>query len=381
MTDASSVADSFRRWTGRDPAGVWVAPGRVNLIGEHLDYNGGHVLPFAVDDSAWLAVGPRADTVVRCRSAREPDAVATDLGDLGRATGWSAYLLGAAWALQQEGVAVAGADMYLDSDIPPGGGLGSSAALGVATAMAVSDLAGAALGADAVAAAAHRGETEVVGAPVGVMDQAVCVRAQVGHALYLDCRHGGAEQIPLPVGDARRILVVDTGTAHQLRSSGYGATRRACEAAAAMLGVRLLTDATLEHLDRLDRLDRLDHALAGPARHVIGEEARTQEAAARLQAGDLAGIGPLLSASHRSLRDDLAVSTATLDAVVDAAVAAGADGARLTGGGFGGTAVVLTGRRSADPVEAAVRAALGLYGRRPSAVRTVRPAAGARRAA
>lgn len=358
---AAAVAAGFEAWAGGAPDGVWAAPGRVNLIGEHLDYNGGVVLPFAIDRCAWVAARRRNDGTVRCYSEQMGATCLVEASSLGAATGWPAYLAGTVWAMGQAGAT--GFDLYLDSDVPLGAGLSSSAAVECAVALAVSDLAGLVRDDAALAAAAHGAETEVVGAPVGIMDQTVSLLGRPGHLLRLDCRTGVGTLIPFDPGtEGLSLLVIDTGVAHELRDGAYGERRDACRAAAAALGV--------QHLALADPAEvaTLAGVVGRRARHVVTEVARVRQAEEVLASGRLAALGPILTASHRSLRDDFEVSTPELDEVVEDALAAGALGARLTGGGFGGSAVVLAG-------PAAVAA---LRTRHPHA-EAVRPGAGARR--
>jgi galactokinase len=362
---AADVAAAFTAWTGGPPEGVWAAPGRVNLIGEHLDYNGGHVLPFAIDLAARVAVRRRRDGGMRCHSVQLDATAQCRAEEMKRVTGWAAHVAGAVWALAEEGVGDGALDVWLDSEVPIGAGLASSAAVGCAVALAVADLAGAGLDFKTLARVVQRGEQEVVGAPVGLMDQTASLQGRAGHAVALDCRTGRVGHVPLdPAVVGLSLLVVDTGTAHELRDGSYGQRRAECEAAAAFLGV--------DDLALVDPAAVAGGVLPAPsdrrARHVVSEEVRTVAAVAALRAGDLPAVGPFMTASHRSLRDDFEVSTPALDAVVEAALAAGALGARLTGGGFGGSVLVLAGdeaRRS-------------LVERYPQAIQ-VRPAAGARR--
>lgn len=357
---AGGVAAAFEEWAGVAPQGVWAAPGRVNLIGEHLDYNGGVVLPFAIDRCAWVAARRRDDGAVRCHSAQLAATCVVEGSSLGGATGWAAYLAGTVWAMG--GAGASGFDLYLDSDVPLGAGLSSSAAVECAVALAVSDLAGLARDDAALAAAAHRAETEVVGAPVGIMDQTVSLLGRPGHLLRLDCQTGDSTVVPFdPGAEGLSLLVIDTGVAHELRTGAYHERRDACRAAAAALGV--------EHLALADpsAVAELPGLLGRRARHVVTEMARVRQAEEVLASGALTSLGPILTASHRSLRDDFEVSTPELDGVVDDALSAGALGARLTGGGFGGSAVVLAGP---DAVAA-------LRTRHPHA-EAVRPGAGAR---
>lgn len=363
----AAVSAAFSAATGRSPDGVWAAPGRVNLVGEHLDYNGGPVLPFALEHRGLVAVGLRGDEGFVVRSAQD-DAVWTGgPADLvpGQVPGWAGYVAGVLWALREAGARVPGLDLVVDGRVPVGAGLSSSASLTCSVAVAVADLLdlpGARpedeAGRRALAEACVRAENEFAGAPTGGMDQAVVLRARADHALLLDCTDFDAEQVPLGVtaGAPVELLVVDTRAHHTLVDGRYGGRRAACELAARRLDVPLLAQVTPEQLpDALDRLD--DDELRRVLRHVVSETSRVQEVAALLREGRLADTGPALLASHDSMRDDFRISVPELDLVVTSAVDAGALGARMTGGGFGGSAVVLCPAGRAEEIGAAVHEA------------------------
>jgi galactokinase len=350
-----AVAELARAW-GAEPDGVWTAPGRVNLIGEHVDYNGGRCLPLALDRVTAAAVRVREDDQVRLASD-DPDAEPftgrlSELGP-GSVSGWAAYAAGVLWALQKAGIEVPGMDVAVSSDVPLGAGLSSSASLECAVALAAAELAGRA---DAPALrrllveAAIRAENEVVGAATGGMDQTVAMLAEEGAALLIDTRDGATEPVPLGLADAGlQLLVIDTRVRHALADGQYGQRRADCEEAARLLGVGLLGEATPADVDRLT-----DPRLRARTRHVVSEIARVDELVALVRAGRVAECGPLLDASHASLRDDYEVSAVELDTVVAAATAAGALGARMTGGGFGGSAIALVPEHAVSDVEAAV---------------------------
>ena len=380
MERADAVATSYAEQTGGSPDGVWAAPGRVNLIGEHTDYNDGFVLPFAIDREALVAVGRRADGQLRCWSKQEGTAPEIAVADLapGVVSGWSAYPLGVVWALREAGVAVPGLDVMVDSDVPVGGGLSSSAALEGAVALAVADLTGSTLSRTELALAGQRAENEVVGAPVGVMDQMAALLAQVGHAVFLDCRSLQAQAVPLDVAAADlALLLVDTRVTHAHATGEYGARRRSCEQAARVLGVPALRDVTPDQLDAAG--SELDPVMRRRARHVVTENARVLATVELLRAGKIAQIGPMLSASHVSMRDDFEISCPELDTAVTATMAAGAVGARMTGGGFGGCALALVPTAAREELTAAVRAAFAAAGFRAPEVFGVTPTSGARR--
>jgi galactokinase len=367
------VRDAFTAAHGRAPDGVFSAPGRVNLIGEHTDHNEGHVLPFAIDRRTWVAAGRRADRTVTVRSSdpgTEP--VTAAVGTLHETTGWAAYPLGTVWALEQAGLEPTGWDLVVHGEVPLGAGLSSSAALESAVALAVADLNGAGMDRFALAAAGRRAENEVVGAPVGIMDQAASLLCREDSALLLDCRSMATEDVALGLEEAGLgILVVDSRVRHDLADGGYADRRAACVAAAEALGVPALRDADLAGVEGL-----ADDVLRRRARHVVTEEARVLEVVELLRAGRVRDVGPVLSASHASLRDDFAVSVPEVDALVEAAEGAGALGARIVGGGFGGSVLALAPRAVLDDVAAACRTAA--LGPEPT-IREVAPAPGARR--
>jgi galactokinase len=372
------LVEAFRARAGRDPEGVWFAPGRVNLIGEHTDYADGFVLPVAIDRGVLVAAAPREDGRLRCWSLQDPQPADLRLEAIapGKVEGWAAYPAGVAWAL---GKGAQGVDLVVDGDVPAGAGLSSSAALECATALALADLWGSAgrLGPVELAALARRAEVEVVGMPCGVMDQMISMLGQSGQALFLDTRTMATEQLPLGLEAAGlRLVVIDTRATHRLVEGAYAERRASVEAAARMLGVPALRDATPE-------LVEASAALGDPgrrrARHVVTENARVLRAVELLREGGLDRLGPLLAASHRSLRDDFEVSCPELDAAVDAAVASGALGARMTGAGFGGSALALVPEALLDRVTTAVLAAFEVTGFRPPEVMPVRVSGGARR--
>jgi galactokinase len=373
----SAVVDAFTRRTGHSAAGVWCSPGRVNLIGEHTDYNDGLVLPLAIDRSTWVAVGLRDDGLVHCVSLQMPGEVTVAVTDIvpGRVDGWASYPLGALWAMNRAGLPVPGIDVVIDSEIPIGAGLGSSAAVEVALGLAVADLAGAQLSADELARYCQAGEQSVAGAPTGLMDQLAVLESRTGHALFLDCRSLDRELVPFAVGDgAATLLVIDTGVVHGTSGGGYRARRDDCAQAARRLGVPSLREATLDDVD-----SRLTGVLQRRARHVVTENERVRRAAALLRDGETEQVGALLTAGHASLREDFEVSCPELDLAVDVAIGSGAWGARMTGAGFGGCAIALLPADRADDVAAAVRAAFAREGYAAPAVFPVTTADGAHR--
>jgi len=369
----AAAARWFRDCYGSDPAGVWHAPGRVNLIGEHTDYNEGYVLPFALAQGVRAAAGRRDDGVLELCSRQAPgapvrvevgsptpggvpeDAAPADLLRLtpGGVPGWAGYAAGVAWSLREAGHAVGGARVAIDADLPPGAGLSSSAALECAIAVALTGLYQVAIAPSELARLARRAENDFVGVPTGIMDQSASLECTRGHALLLDCRSLATAQVPLDLAAAgAELLVLDTRARHEHAGGSYTSRRRACEQAAALLGVPALRDVT--DLAQLDRLP--DPVLRRRARHVVADNQRVLEVTGLLRSGNVAEVGPLLTESHRSLRDDFEVSWPQADAAVDAATAAGALGARMMGGGFGGSVIVLVAAGRAARVVAAVGA-------------------------
>lgn len=361
-TGSARASELFTQTFAAAPDGVWASPGRVNLIGEHVDYNAGLCLPLALPHRTFAAVRARDDDRVRLVSAQAPGAVfegsLDDLGP-GRATGWTAYAGGPAWVLRDQGVPVRGFDAAVTSCVPFGAGLSSSAAIEGAVVLAVRELAGVGALDDAaraeLTAACVRAENEIAGAPTGGMDQAASLRSRADHALLLDCQDLSVDHIPFaPAADGLAILVIDTRAPHSLNDGQYGLRRQQCHSAAEKLGLGSLREVTDLDAALLTLTDPVERART---RHVVTEIARVREFVALLRSGALAGTGPLLDASHASLRDDYEVSCEELDVAVQAARAAGALGARMTGGGFGGSAIALVRTVDVAAVADAVSAA------------------------
>jgi galactokinase len=388
--DASAAARALLRTvTGSLPDGEWSAPGRVNLIGEHTDYNEGFVLPFAIGERTHAAVAARTDGRIRVASTLAEEPVEVPLVELDRlfprdgesaVPEWAAYPLGVAWALLdgRDAAAATGLDIALASDVPVGAGLSSSAAIEGAVAVALDDIWALGLDRPALAQVGRRAENEAVGAPTGVMDQMASMLGRRDAAIFLDCRTLGAEVVDLGFDAAGlAVVVMDTRVSHAHSTGGYRERREACERGAAILGVASLRDVSVGDLPRAQSL--MDDVTFRRVRHVVTENQRVLDTVATLRAEGAGAIGPLLDASHASMRDDFEISVPELDTAVEAARGAGAIGARMTGGGFGGAAIALVPRERVDEVGRAVEAAFAASGFRAPHVFTVTPAEGARR--
>jgi len=379
MSAEAAVRSAFAERYGRAPEGVWAAPGRVNLIGEHTDYNDGFVLPLAIDRRVTLAAARRDDDLLRILSLEKGTAEVPLAGIRpGAVQGWAAYVAGAVWSLAQEGVRVGGLDVVLTSDVPVGSGLSSSAAVECSTVLAARDLYGGPQDPVRLAKVAQRGENEVVGVPCGIMDQTASLACTAGHVLLLDTRSLATTQIPFDVDVAAlSLLVIDTRVSHALADGAYAERRGACEQAARLLGIPALRDATEAALEASRH--RLGELRYRRARHVVGENGRVLEVTRLLSLGLLDRIGPTLTASHASLRDDYEVSAAELDLAVETATRTGALGARMTGAGFGGCALALVPAGASATVAEAVTQAFTDRGLKAPAVFPVAPVDGAGR--
>jgi len=384
---AEQAAALFRETFDYEPRGVWSAPGRVNIIGEHVDYNGGPCLPIALPHRAFVALSPRSDRMVRLVSTQTRAAVdVLDLDTLGPkgtpgevTNHWTAYLAGVAWALDRAGYGpLRGFDAALWSCVPLGAGLSSSAALECATAVALDEVCSLGLagtveapndeGRKVLVEAAQAAENQIAGANTGGLDQTASLRCRAGYALALDCRDMSTRQVPFDLGAVGlELLVIDTRAKHSLADGQYGSRRADCEESARILGVGQLVD--VEDLDEATAALG-NERLAARTRHVVSEIARTRAFIELLDEGPLEGTrlavaGALLNDSHDSLRDDYEVSCEELDVAVEAARGAGAHGARMTGGGFGGSAIALVDADAVTGVAQAVAAAYAERGWEP----------------
>ena len=352
MIDPHALSEAFASRFGATPR-LARAPGRVNLIGEHTDYNDGFVMPAAIGFHAWVAIAPHRENRLRVHSLQFGESVERSIGSLhhprqnASQAHWSDYVFGVARCLQDSGVALTGADLLVDGDVPLGAGLSSSAALEAAVAVALCDAAGAMPDRTALAQLCQRAENEDVGMRCGIMDQFASVHGVEGHALLLDCRSLAFEAVPLQAGTGHvpRLVVCNSMIRHQHAGGEYNVRRRQCEQAvqdiatvhAHITSLRDVDSAMLEAL-----WARMDPTVFARARHVVSENGRVLEAARCLRRADYEGVGRAMAASHRSLRDDYQVSCPELDALVDFAISIdGTYGARMTGGGFGGCTVNL----------------------------------------
>ncbi len=371
-------------------SGTWSAPGRVNLIGEHTDYNDGFVLPFAIQHRTRVALTPREDGVVRVSSTFDDDAVQVALAELDElfparrdeVVEWARYPLGVAWALLhasgRDAASVTGVDLAFTSAVPVGAGLSSSAAIEGATASALNDTWDLGLDRIALAKVGRRAENEAVGAPTGIMDQMASMLGRADAAIFLDCRSLDATVVDLGFAAAGlELLVMDTGVKHSHATGGYGERRAACERGASIMGVPALRDLSTSDLPRAAEL--MDDVTFRRVRHVVTENQRVLDTVRVLREQGPRAIGDLLVASHTSMRDDFEISVPELDTAVEAALGAGAVGARMTGGGFGGAAVALVAHDRVELVKDAVAAAFEASGFAAPTLFTVTPSSGAGR--
>jgi len=376
----SSAADTFRAAFGADPAGFSRGPGRANLIGEHTDYNNGFVLPFAIDREIVAAFAPRTDRTIRLATTIEPGFQTANLDDLQPGGGWAAYPLGVVWALGEFGVdlsAVTGFDLAVSSTVPVGAGLSSSAALESATLMALTQLWDVRLDRPTMARVGQRAENVVVGAPTGVMDQFASLLGAQDSAVFLDCRSLDYEVVELGLDAAGlAVLVIDTRVNHAHATGGYGQRRAECEEGARLLGVSSLREVTGSQVEAAR--DVLGDVVYRRVRHIVTENRRVLDTVATLRTHGPLAIGELLKASHASMRDDFEISVPELDLAVDVACASGAIGARMTGGGFGGSAIALVPASQSEAIGQAVIDAFAAAGFAAPATFLVHPVDGAR---
>ena len=371
----SSISHEFHSLYGHLPEVVSEAPGRVNLIGEHIDYSEGFVLPFAIANRTHAAISRSSDGLVRISShQRRNNIFSISISDVkpGSKGDWEKYVLGVIWSL---GV-TEGLNILVDGDVPAGAGLSSSAALECAVAVGLNALLGLGLSDKELARATQRAENDYVGMPCGIMDQSVSIMGQAGSALLLDCRDLSTESIPFSVADAGlELLIIDTQAHHALIDGGYAERRASCESAAAKLGVNSMRDLTMEQL--LIGKDKLSEVEFIRARHAVTEISRVLATVEALKGEDFEKVGALINQSHNSLRDDYTVSCPELDVAVVAARNAGALGSRMIGGGFGGSAIALLRVEDLDTARTAIAEAFTEQGFKKPRFFTSLPSAGA----
>ncbi|PZF60272.1 galactokinase [Curtobacterium sp. MCBD17_034] len=378
------MTTDFQSVFGAEPTTRYSAPGRVNLIGEHTDYNDGYVLPFAIDRRTVADIRVRDDRLLRVASSFDPEGGlqerSLDALDLADMDGWSAYVFGIAWALQDRGADLSGAtglDVFIHSEVPVGAGLSSSAAIECGVALAFDELWGLGLDRQELARVGQWAENKAVGAPTGIMDQSASLLGRQDAAVFLDCRSLEAEVVDLGFDAAGlELLVIDTHVQHAHATGGYAARRASCERGASVMGVSALRDLSVDDLPRAQEL--LDDETFRRVRHVVTEDQRVLDTVRTLREQGPRAIGDLLVASHASMRDDFEISVAELDLAVETALEHGAVGARMTGGGFGGAAIALVDREAQDTIADAVTAAFAAAGHSAPTVFTVHADEGAR---
>ncbi len=335
----SSIEEKFLQTFGDEPDLIAAAPGRVNLIGEHIDYSEGFVLPFAIKDRTTAAIRKRDDSTVRIASAQRRNKIVTvDINNVkpGLKGEWERYALGVLWSMDVK----TGVDLLIDGHVPLGAGLSSSAALECSVATAVNHLFDMGFSLEDLARLTQKAENQYVGVPCGIMDQSVSLMATVGSALLLDCRDLSTRNIPFDVASSGlELLIIDTQAHHALTDGGYAERRASCESVAAKLGIKSMRELTMDQLEAgKAQLTQVEYVRA---RHAVSEMKRVLDCVEALSKSDFVMVGELINQSHISLRDDYTVSCPELDTAVDASLAAGALGSRMVGGGFGGSAIAL----------------------------------------
>lgn len=374
---AAYAAKQFVKTYGYEPIGVWSAPGRANLIGEHTDYNAGLVMPFAIDRRTYAAIGLRTDGIVRVSSEGFSHIVEADFSAETSFSGWSAYPLGVVKVLsERSGHSVEGFDIQLVSDVPTGAGLSSSAAIECAVAVALNDIWSTQLSKAEIALVGQRAENTVVGAPTGFMDQFASMFGEPDSAIYLDCRSQEVQSVPLRLGSLK-VLVMDTQEKHSHATGGYAARRQACDSAVGIMNVQTLRDIDESMLGQAQQL--LSEETYRRVKHVVTENVRVRDAVKAFEAGDFTRVGELFAQSHSSMRDDFEISTPALDLAVESAVRGGAVASRMTGGGFGGAAIAIVEEEMVQSVMKTVEDAFVAKGLSAPHQFTVVPSQGARK--
>jgi galactokinase len=356
------LRSDFTALFGQAPEIISEAPGRVNLIGEHVDYCDGFVMPFAISDRTYAAINRRSDRKIRIASAQRPGEIVESSMDQLSPTedgDWERYILGVIWAFGDR--ITTGLDILVDGRVALGAGLSSSAALECSIAIALNQLFAVDLSLPELARLAQRSENDYVGMPCGIMDQSVSLMAQAGNALLLDCRDLSTEQIPFDLASSGlELLVIDTRAHHALVDGGYAERRASCESAAAKLGVKALRDCSISQLEgSRDKLTDLEYMRA---EHVVNDIARVHKCVEQLKRADLKSVGEILTQSHASLRDRFEISCPELDLAVATALSNNSLGGRMIGGGFGGSAIALFKVADIEPAKVAIAAAFKAAG-------------------
>jgi galactokinase len=366
----------FKSTFGYEPTGVWSAPGRANLIGEHTDYNEGFVLPFGIDRRTYASIALRTDQTCRVASDIDGKTYEFELGQKPVDLDWALYPLGVAWAMAE--YATSGFDCFITSDVPVGAGLSSSAAIECAVAIGLNELWGAGRSRQELALIGQKAENQVVGAPTGMMDQTASMLAKPDAAVLLDCQSLEAKSVPLGLSEKGLLVaIIDTQVAHRHSDGGYRVRRESCERGAAAMGVSSLRGLSEEDLARAQsELDEVDYRRV---RHVVTENQRVLDTVRALAQGDLEQLGELMLASHASMRDDFEISIDELDKAVEIAMQTGAVGSRMTGGGFGGAAIAIIKKELLAELERNCKAAFMEAGFSEPRVFAVEPSEGARR--
>ena len=371
----ATLESAFQELFGRKAEVLAEAPGRVNLIGEHIDYSEGFVLPFAIADRTFAAIARNSDGLVRIASQQRKNRIFTiDINDVkpGSAGDWEKYVLGVIWTLDIS----TGVDILVDGHVPSGAGLSSSAALECSVAVGLNALFSLGNSLEDLARATQKAENDYVGMPCGIMDQSVSLMGREGSALLLDCRDLTTESVPFDVASqGLELLIIDTQAHHALVDGGYAERRASCESVAAAFSIPSMRHLTMDTLNaRKSEITATEYIRA---RHAVTEIARVKDAVTALRANDFVTLGRLINESHISLRDDYTVSCPELDTAVDASLAAGALGSRMVGGGFGGSAIALIKANQIDAVKEAIKTSYAAKGFKAPRFFTSLPSAGA----
>ena len=371
----TTLESAFQELFGRKAEVLAEAPGRVNLIGEHIDYSEGFVLPFAIADRTYAAIARNIDGLVRIASQQRKNRIFTiDISDVkpGSAGDWEKYVLGVIWTLDIS----TGVDILVDGHVPSGAGLSSSAALECSVAVGLNTLFSLGKSLEDLARATQKAENDYVGMPCGIMDQSVSLMGREGSALLLDCRDLSTESVPFDVASqGLELLIIDTQAHHALVDGGYAERRASCESVAAKFTIPSMRNLSMVVLDsRKSEITEVEYLRA---RHAVTEIARVKDAVAALKASDFTTLGRLINESHISLRDDYTVSCPELDVAVDASLAAGALGSRMVGGGFGGSAIALIKADQIESVKEAIKRSYAEHGFKAPRFFTSLPSAGA----